>query len=66
MPESLVPHSQCSLSENPNFCKILDPKITDLKKIVNLYFCLMFAIIIQAWHSKVKTITLLDKIAFIS
>jgi hypothetical protein len=28
-----VPHSQCSLRKIPNFCQILDAKITHLKQI---------------------------------
>jgi hypothetical protein len=55
-----------TLGKIPCFCKILDPKIKDLKKIVDLYFCLVFAIIIKAWHSKVKTITLVYEIVCIS
>jgi hypothetical protein len=51
----LVPHSHCSLRENPKFCKILDLKITYLKKIFEYYFSFISAIVIQAWHSEVKT-----------
>jgi hypothetical protein len=50
----------------PQFCIILDPKIIHSKKIFDQYFCVIFAIVIQAWHLKVKTITLLHKIACIS
>jgi hypothetical protein len=50
------------LGKIPSFCKILHPKITHLKKFFYKYFCLLSAIVIQAWHSKVKTITLLHKI----
>ncbi len=36
------------------FCKISDLKITHLEIIFYKYFCLIFAILIQAWHSKKK------------
>jgi hypothetical protein len=46
-----------------SFCEILVLKITHLKKNFDYYFCLISAFVIQAWHSEVKTITLLHKIA---
>jgi hypothetical protein len=46
--------------------KILHLKITHLKLFFNLYFCLIFIILIQAWHLKIKTIILLHKIVCIS
>jgi hypothetical protein len=45
-----------------SFCKILDPKITNLTKIFDNIFCYISAIVIQAWHSKVKIISLIQKI----
>jgi hypothetical protein len=71
-PGSFIYHSHQVLIHNahfgkiPSFCKILDLKITHLKEMFDLYFCLSSAIVIQAWHSKVKTIALLHKIACIS
>jgi hypothetical protein len=44
----------------------LELKISHLQKNFDLYFCLISAIEIQAWHSKVKTISLLHKIVCIS
>jgi hypothetical protein len=41
-------------------------KNNTLKKMFDYYFCLIFAIVMQAWHSKAKTITLLLKIVCIS
>jgi hypothetical protein len=49
------------LEKIPSFCKILDPKITHLEKNFDYYFCLISAIVIQTWHSKVKTIILLHR-----
>jgi hypothetical protein len=62
----LVPHSQCSLRENPKFLQNFRYKNNKLKKKFRLIFCLMSAIVIQAWHSKVKTIALPHKIVCIS
>ena len=59
----LVLLSQCSLRENPKFCKIWDLKITHLEIIFKLYICLIFTILIWAWHSKIKTILFLPKIS---
>jgi hypothetical protein len=63
--KSQVPNSQYSLGENPKFFKVLDLKITRLKKNFDKHFCLLPAIVIQACHSKVKTITLLCKIVYL-
>jgi hypothetical protein len=48
------------------FCKILDLKITHLKKNFGNIFCLISAFVIQTWHSKVKIVTLFFKILPIS
>jgi hypothetical protein len=40
--------------------------MTHLKKNFDKYFCLVAAIVIQGWQSKVKTMTLLNKIVCIS
>jgi hypothetical protein len=50
------------LGKIPSICKILDPKITHLKQMFDKYFCTISAIVIQAWHLKVKTTKLLHKI----
>jgi hypothetical protein len=42
------------LGKIPSFCKILDLKITHFKEKIWLIFCLISAIVIQAWRSKVK------------
>jgi hypothetical protein len=49
-----------------SFCQILKLKITHLEKIFIWYSGLTSNIIIQAWHSKAKTIKLLHKIWCIS
>jgi hypothetical protein len=54
------------LRKTPSFCKILDLKITHLKKNFDEYFCLISATVIQGWHSRVKTITLLNKLVCLS
>jgi hypothetical protein len=61
-----APHSQCSHREKSKFFKIFDLKITHLRKNFDSYFCLTSAIVIQAWHSKVKNVTLVFKIVHIS
>jgi hypothetical protein len=53
------------LGKISSFCKILDLKITHLKKNFDWYFCLISATVIQAWHSKAKTIILLKKMVCI-
>jgi hypothetical protein len=60
-----VPNSQRSLRENPKFLQNFKSKNTTLMEIV-LVTSLISAIVIQAWHSKVKTKTLLHKIVCIS
>jgi hypothetical protein len=59
-----VPHSQCSLRETPKFLQNFNKK-TEFKKKFDQYFCLLSAFVIQAWQSKVKTVTLLHKMACI-
>jgi hypothetical protein len=54
----LMPHSQCSLRENPMFWQNVWSKNNRLKE--EYYFCLISAIVIQVWDSKVKTILCLD------
>jgi hypothetical protein len=62
----LVPHSQCSLWENPKFLQNFKFKNNKLREISKYYFCLISAIVIQAWHLKVKTIALFHQMVCIS
>jgi hypothetical protein len=64
--KELVSHSQCSLRENPKFLQNFTSKNNTLKENIWKYFYLISAIVIPAWNSQVKTITLLDKIVCIS
>jgi hypothetical protein len=57
-----VPNSQCSLRENPKFFQNFRAKITHSEKNFDQYSGMISAIVIQAWHSKAKTIKLLPKI----
>ena len=50
--KGMVPHSQCLLKENPKFLQNFRSKSYRPKE----NFCLIFAIAIQTWYSKVKTI----------
>jgi hypothetical protein len=53
-----------ALMKNPKFFLIFDLKTLKIRhpeKIFDSYFCFLSAIVIQAWHSKVKTITSLHK-----
>ncbi len=62
----LVPHSQCSLVESPKFLQNFRPENNTLKENFQLIFLLMFAILIQACHLKIKTSKFLHKIGCIS
>jgi hypothetical protein len=57
-----VPHSQCLLKENPKFLQNFRSKNNTLKENFDFYFCLISAILMKAWLSKVKAITLFSKI----
>jgi hypothetical protein len=61
-----VPHSHCSPRENIRFLQKFKPKNSTLREIVWLIFLLNICIVIEAWHSKIKTITLILKIVCIS
>jgi hypothetical protein len=58
----LVPHSQCSLRENPKFLQNFRFKNNTLRENISLIFLYNIAILIQAWHSKVKTIKYFSKL----
>jgi hypothetical protein len=61
-----VPHSQCSLRENNKFLQNFRPKNNTLRENFNQCSDLISDIMVQAWHSKAKTIKLLLKIGCIS
>jgi hypothetical protein len=50
------------LGKIPSFCKISDLKITHLEINFHQHFCVKLTILIQVWHSKIKTILSLYKI----
>jgi hypothetical protein len=49
-----VPHSQCSLRENPKVLQNFRPKNNTLGENFDQYFGSISDITIQAWHSKAK------------
>jgi hypothetical protein len=61
-----VPHSRCSLSENPKFLEKFWPKNYKPIKIFDWYFHVNSTIVILARHYKIKSIVVCHKIAGIS